>query len=247
MTSVDKTVAFGARQVSPEEKARLVNQVFTSVASRYDLMNDLMSLGSHRLLKRMLVEMAGLRPGHRVLDLAGGTGDVAGLIAPRVGTAGRVVLADFNPAMLTRGRSRLLDSGHANVSCCVAAAEALPFAPASFHCVTLAFGLRNFASREAALRELQRVLKPSGTLLILEFSKPRNALLETGYRVFQRLWPLLGRAVVGDASSYRYLVESIETHPDQAGIAKLMSEAGFRNIEYHNLIGGIVAIHRASA
>lgn len=247
MAKSDERVSFGFRKVAAEEKTRLVDDVFTSVASRYDLMNDLMSLGSHRLMKRMLVEMSGARPGHQVLDLAGGTGDIARLLAPVVTRAGRVVLADMNPAMLAIGQDRMLDSGLAQVQCCCAKAEALPFADDQFHSATIGFGLRNFTAKHDALRELKRVLRPGGALLVLEFSKPVNPWLNAAYQGFQSAWPALGKLVAGDAGSYRYLVESIRVHPDQETLKLKLADSGFHEVEHHDLLGGIAAIHRALA
>ncbi len=247
MDKVDERVSFGARSVTPEEKTRLVGDLFTSVSSRYDLMNDLMSLGLHRLMKRMLVEMSAARRGHCLLDLAGGTGDLARLLAPAVGAEGRVVLADLNASMLTIGRNRLLDAGLAQVQCCCAKAEALPFADDQFDAATIGFGLRNFTDKQRALAELKRVLKAGAALLVLEFSKPKNPWLELAYRGFQSAWPALGRLVVGDAESYRYLVESIRVHPTQEALKLLLADAGFEQVEHHDLLGGITAIHRAVA
>jgi len=242
--SHDRPVDFGLRKVSAEEKTRLVGGVFERVAERYDVMNDLMSLGTHRLFKRMTVEMSGVRPGMRVLDLAGGTGDLSALFAGAVGDAGRVILADINAGMMQVGRSRLLDQGLARVSFCQTSAEALPFADGSFDCVVIGFGLRNFTDKEAALRDIRRVLVPGGVLLVLEFSKPENPVLEAAYSVFQSLWPGMGRLVAGDADSYQYLVESIRVHPSQKALKLMMEDAGFDSVEYHNLVGGIAAIHR---
>lgn len=240
-----QTVDFGHKKVTAAEKTRLVSSVFSSVAQRYDLMNDLMSLGTHRLFKRMLVELSGARSGHRILDLAGGTGDIAALLAPIVGADGQVVLADRNAQMMTVGRDRLLDQGHANIEFCQLTAEQLPFADGSFDAVTLGFGIRNFTDKDAALRELRRVLKPGGALLVLEFSTPKAPLLKAAYTGFQGLWPAMGRLVAGDSESYRYLVESIRVHPDQKALKLMMRDAGFASVTYHNLIGGIAAIHRA--
>jgi demethylmenaquinone methyltransferase / 2-methoxy-6-polyprenyl-1,4-benzoquinol methylase len=237
-------VNFGFRTVSAAEKTRLVGGVFERVANRYDVMNDLMSLGTHRLFKRMTVEMSGVRPGMRVLDLAGGTGDLAALFAAAVGEHGGVTLADINPAMMRVGRDRLLDQGLAQVDYCQTSAEALAFADAGFDCVVIGFGLRNFTDKDTALREIHRVLKPGGVLLVLEFSKPENDLLESAYSVFQSLWPGMGKLVVGDAGSYKYLVESIRVHPHQKALKMMMEDAGFTDVEYHNLAGGIAAIHR---
>lgn len=242
--SDDRPVDFGYRTVTSEEKTRLVGGVFERVARRYDVMNDLMSLGSHRLFKRMTVEMSGLRPGMRVLDLAGGTGDLSALFAAAVGDAGVVVLADINAAMMRLGRDRLLDQGLAQVGFCQTAAEALPFAEASFDCVAIGFGLRNFTDKNAALRQITQVLRPGGVLLVLEFSKPRNPVLASAYGVFQSLWPGVGRLVAGDAASYQYLVESIRMHPGQAALKLMIEDAGFGEVECFDLAGGIAAIHR---
>ena len=217
----EERVDFGFQKVPAAEKARRVGRVFASVAQRYDVMNDLMSLGSHRIMKRIVVEMSGVRAGHNVLDLAGGTGDFAALYAPLVGDTGKVVLADINGAMMDVGRDRLFDRGLTNVAFCQADAEALPFADASFNCITIGFGLRNVTRKERALAEMHRVLRPNGRLLVLEFSKPENPLVAAAYGAFQALWPAIGRLVTGDANAYRYLVESIEVHPSQKAL-KLM-------------------------
>jgi demethylmenaquinone methyltransferase/2-methoxy-6-polyprenyl-1,4-benzoquinol methylase len=237
-------VDFGHRKVAPEEKTRLVRGVFESVADNYDLMNDLMSFGTHRLFKRMTLEMSGVRAGNRVLDLAGGTGDLAALFDPVVGETGLVVLTDINAEMMRVGRDRLLDRGVTRVAFCQANGEQLPFPDDTFHCITIGFGLRNFTDKLAALAELNRILRPGGSLLVLEFSKPQNPLIEAGYRAFQSLWPGMGRLLVGDAESYRYLVESIDVHPSQEALKLMMEDAGFRQVEYHNLISGVAAIHR---
>ena len=247
MNKMGEQVDFGFRNVAPDEKTRLVDEVFTSVAQRYDLMNDLMSLGAHRLMKRMLVEMSSARPGHCMLDLAGGTGDIAGLLAPVVGGDGRVVLADLNPSMLALGRDKSLDAGLAQVQCCCVKAEALPFAEDEFDGATIGFGLRNFTDKRRALAELKRVLKPGGVLLVLDFSKPTNPWLDAAYRGFQSTWPALGKLLVGDAQSYRYLIESIRVHPDQQALKVLLADAAFNAVEHHDLLGGIAAIHRAVA
>lgn len=242
--SFERPVSFGFKRVSPAEKQRLVADVFESVAERYDVMNDLMSLGTHRLFKRMTIEMSGAREGSVVLDLAGGTGDLARLFAPVVGNSGCVVLADINTAMIKVGRERLLNQGQAQVRFCETSAEALPFANDSFNCTTIGFGLRNFTDKNLALVEVLRVLRPGGALLILEFSKPTNALLEAAYGAFQTLWPGMGKLVTGNSESYRYLVESIRVHPNQKALKLMMEDAGFIDVEYHNLLGGTVAIHR---
>jgi len=245
MTQNEEPVDFGFQTVPAAEKTRRVGRVFESVAQRYDVMNDLMSMGSHRVMKRITIEMSGVRAGNSVLDLAGGTGDLAALYAPLVGDAGRVVLADINGAMMGVGRDRLLDRGLLNVVYCQADAEALPFADESFNCVTIGFGLRNVTRKEHALAEMHRVLRPNGRLLVLEFSKPENPLVAAAYGAFQSLWPTIGRLVTGDANAYRYLVESIEMHPSQKALRLMITDAGFANVAYENLLNGIVAIHHA--
>ncbi len=241
----DKTTHFGFQDVPVEEKARKVRAVFDSVAGDYDLMNDAMSLGIHRLWKRAVVDMAAIRPGQHVLDLAGGTGDLTRLLAPRVGTDGSVVLSDINSAMLGTGRARLLDRGIAgNVEFLQADAERLPFADNSFDRIFIAFGLRNVTRKDAALASMYRVLKPGGRLLILEFSKP-VAALKPAYDFYSfNVLPRLGRLLAGDADSYRYLAESIRMHPDQQTLADMLGVAGFEDCDFHNMSGGIVAIHR---
>ena len=237
-------VDFGALRVSPAEKTRRVAGVFDAVASRYDVMNDLLSLGSHRLFKRAAVEMARLRPGKRVLDLAGGTGDVAALAARQVGAAGEVVLADINAAMLEAGRERLLNRGHANVRFAQADAAALPFADATFDALIVAFGVRNFTHQAAGLKEMARVLAEDGAAVVLEFSTVSNPLLAPGYAAFRACWPWLGRLVAGSAAPYRYLVESIDRHPRQDAFAAMLRSAGLSDVTFHNLAAGAAAIHR---
>ena len=241
-----QTVDFGYQQVAAGEKASRVRAVFDSVAGRYDLMNDLMSFGVHRLWKRFLLSQTGLRPGQRALDVAGGTGDLALGLARQVGTTGRVVLSDINAAMLAHGRDRLLDAGLVTqVEYVLANAEALPFPDAAFDCVTIGFGLRNVTDKAAALASMYRVLKPGGKLLILEFSKPVAPGLAPLYDAYSfRVLPALGRLVARDADSYRYLAESIRVFPDQATLAAMLREAGFEGVRHHNLTGGIVALHR---
>jgi len=234
---------FGFESVAEEDKARRVAGVFDSVAGRYDLMNDVMSAGLHRLWKRCLVEHSQVRPGERVLDLAGGTGDLARLFAGRVGADGTVVLADINRSMLLQGRDRLLDAG-ALVPLAQCDAEALPFPAGSFDCVAIAFGLRNVTRKERALAEMARVLRPGGRALVLEFSrvwKPLAALYDA--YSFQVL-PRLGQLVAGDAASYRYLAESIRMHPDQDTLKQMLEAAGLEQVDYLNLTAGVVALHR---
>jgi demethylmenaquinone methyltransferase/2-methoxy-6-polyprenyl-1,4-benzoquinol methylase len=241
----DKTTHFGFRDVPLADKARHVREVFDSVADNYDLMNDLMSFGVHRLWKRFAIGMADLKPGQCVLDLAGGTGDLTRLMAPRVGRKGLVVLSDINAAMLGNGRSQLLDKGIAgNVDFAQANAEQLPFRDNSFDLVTMAFGLRNVTDKQQALNSIYRVLRPGGRLLVLEFSRP-VAALKPAYDFYSfSILPKLGRLVAKDEASYRYLAESIRMHPDQQTLRSMMQQAGFENCDYHNLTGGIVAIHR---
>lgn len=241
-----RSVDFGFERVGPAEKARRVRGVFDSVAGKYDLMNDLMSAGLHRLWKQFLLTLTGLKPGQRVLDVAGGTGDLSIGLARQVGRGGHVVLSDINTAMLTRGRERLIDAGIAgNVSYCLANAERLPFADGCFDCVTIGFGLRNVTDKAAALASMRRVLRAGGQLLVLEFSHPTAPGLKPLYDAYSfRVLPLLGRIVANDADSYRYLAESIRMHPDQETLLGMLHEAGLEGCRYHNLSGGIVAIHR---
>lgn len=242
----DPTTHFGYRSVERDQKKSLVAGVFHSVAQRYDLMNDLMSGGVHRLWKRFTIEVSAVRPGQRVLDLAGGTGDLTAHFSRRVGRNGRVVLADINASMLQVGRDKLIDRGCVgNIDYVQADAELLPFPDHSFDCVTIGFGLRNVTDKDAALAAMQRVLKPGGRCLVLEFSKPRSALLGKLYDTYSfTALPVLGRLVAGDADSYRYLAESIRMHPDQDTLKSMMEQAGLTDCEYFNLTGGIVAVHR---
>jgi len=246
MTEQDKTTHFGYQQVPEGEKAERVAGVFHSVAQKYDVMNDLMSFGIHRLWKRFTIERAGVRRGQRVLDVAGGTGDLAESFARLVGPEGEVVLSDINGSMLEVGRERLADRGIAgNVTFTQADAECLPFPDNHFDCVTIAFGLRNVTHKEAALASMFRVLKPGGRLLILEFSKPTTPGLSPLYDAYSfSVLPMIGQAVTGDRASYQYLAESIRMHPDQETLKAMMEEAGFERCEYFNLTGGIVALHR---
>jgi demethylmenaquinone methyltransferase/2-methoxy-6-polyprenyl-1,4-benzoquinol methylase len=237
---------FGFEKVAWSDKARRVRGVFDSVAGNYDVMNDLMSAGAHRLWKRFTLACTNLRAGQRALDVAGGTGDLSLGMLKQVGEAGLVVLTDINAAMLRRGRDRLIDAGHAANSRAVQAnAECLPFAPAQFDCVTIGFGLRNVTDKAAALRSMRSMLKPGGQLIVLEFSHLAVPALQPLYDAYSfRVLPLLGRLVAGDADSYRYLAESIRKHPDQETLLGMMREAGLENCSYQNLSGGIVAVHR---
>ena len=240
------TTHFGFEEVPAGEKQARVGAVFESVAERYDLMNDLMSFGLHRGWKRFTTHVARARPGARVLDLAGGTGDLTARLAPRVGRDGNVVLADVNGAMLERGRARLIDRGIAgNVHYARCDAECLPFPDRSFDRVLIGFGLRNVTNQDRALAEMYRVLRPAGMLLVLEFSHLTVPALQRAYDAYSfSALPVLGRVVAGDAGSYRYLVESIRRHPDQEALLAAMREAGFERSEYHNLACGIVAVHK---
>ena len=244
--SEKETTDFGYREVDKKEKADLVADVFHSVASRYDLMNDLMSGGIHRIWKRFTIELSGVRKGHAVLDIAGGTGDLAARFSRIVGESGRVVLADINDSMLRVGRDRLLDKGvQGNLQFVQGDAQYLPFPDDSFDCVTIAFGLRNVTDKALALRSMLRVLKPGGRLLVLEFSKPENQLLSKAYDTYSfRVLPFMGRLVANDSDSYQYLAESIRMHPDQETLRDMMEDAGFTRCEYHNMTGGIVALHK---
>ena len=240
------TTDFGFEEVPAGEKQARVGAVFASVAERYDLMNDLMSFGLHRAWKRFTVHVARVRPGARVLDLAGGTGDLTARLAPQVGTDGSVVLADINRPMLDRGRTRLIDRGLAgNVRYAQCDAEALPFPDRSFDRVLMGFGLRNVTHRDRALAEIHRVLRPAGMLLVLEFSHLTVPALERAYDFYSfSVLPRLGRVVAGDADSYRYLAESIRRHPNQEALLAALREAGLERVEHHNLAGGIVAVHK---
>ena len=242
----EKTTHFGFQDVPESQKADKVAEVFHSVAAKYDLMNDVLSGGLHRLWKRFTIELSGVRSGNRVLDIAGGTGDLALKFSHLVGPTGQVVLADINDSMLKVGRDRLLDKGVAgNVQFVQADAEALPFPDNHFDVVTIAFGLRNVTRKENALRSMLRVLKPGGRLLVLEFSKPGNPLLAKAYDTYSfSFMPLAGKLITNDADSYRYLAESIRMHPDQETLKAMMVEAGFERVTYHNMTGGIVALHR---
>ena len=237
----DKT-HFGFEEVAPEEKARRVRGVFDSVAGKYDLMNDLMSAGLHRLWKRFAVNATGVRPGMRVLDLAGGTGDLARLFADKVGSSGEVVLTDINGAMLAAGRDKLLNAGR-SIPAVQCDAEKLPFPSAHFDCISIAFGLRNVTRKDVALAEMRRVLKPGGVAAVLEFSRVWQPLAPAYDWYSFNVIPRIGKLVAGDDTSYRYLAESIRVHPDQAALKAMMEAAGFDAVEVHNLAAGVVALH----
>lgn len=242
----EETTHFGYQTVKKSEKQEKVAQVFTSVAKKYDIMNDLMSFGIHRLWKRYAISLSGVRAGQKVLDIAGGTGDLAKVFSREVGRTGHVVLSDINEAMLEVGRERLINAGCSNVDFVLANAETLePFADESFDLVTISFGLRNVTDKDAALRSMYRVLKKGGRLLVLEFSKPIFEPLSKAYDIYSfTALPLMGKLVANDAESYQYLAESIRMHPDQQTLKKMMQNAGFANCDFHNLTGGIVAVHR---
>jgi demethylmenaquinone methyltransferase/2-methoxy-6-polyprenyl-1,4-benzoquinol methylase len=246
MADTEQTVDFGFEKVAAADKAARVRSVFESVAGKYDVMNDLMSFGAHRLWKHFTLSLTGLRPGQHALDVAGGTGDLAKGLARQVGKTGRVVLSDVNPAMLDVGRDRLLDAGLVgNVECIVADAENLPFDDNAFDCVTIGFGLRNVTDKLKALKSMHRVLKTGGQLLVLEFSTPVAPGLKPIYDAYSfKVLPFLGGVVAKDRDSYRYLAESIRMHPDQETLLAMLRDAGFIQTRYHNLTGGIVALHR---
>ena len=238
--------SFGFEDVAWDEKARRVRGVFDSVASQYDLMNDLMSAGVHRLWKKFMLGQSHLRPGQHALDVASGTGDIAAKLARLVGKKGHVVLTDINAAMLEQGRRRMIDKGFAgNINYAQADAEKLPFADGSFDCITIAFGLRNVTDKPAALRSMRRILKPGGQLLILEFSHLTITALKPLYDFYSfNVLPMMGQVVAKDADSYRYLAESIRMHPDQETLQQMMIDAGLERCRYNNLSGGIAALHR---
>jgi demethylmenaquinone methyltransferase/2-methoxy-6-polyprenyl-1,4-benzoquinol methylase len=242
----DKKTHFGYAEVDWNDKASKVSQVFDSVAGRYDIMNDLMSMGVHRVWKRFAVDLACIQRNERVLDLAAGTGDLAAAMSSKLGPRGQIVLADYNASMLGEGRDRMLNEGRAERADFVQAdAESLPFADDSFDCITIGFGLRNVRDKQKGLESMFRVLKPGGRLLILEFSKPQNPLLAKLYDTYSfEILPRMGEFVAKDAASYRYLAESIRMHPDQDTLQGMMDLAGFERTQYYNLTGGVVALHR---
>jgi demethylmenaquinone methyltransferase / 2-methoxy-6-polyprenyl-1,4-benzoquinol methylase len=246
MVDNNKTTNFGFKKVKTDEKASMVRGVFDSVASKYDVMNDLMSMGVHRLWKRFAIDQAGVTPGQKVLDIAGGTGDLTRRFSKIVGNDGLVVLADINRSMLSVGREHLIDEGIINnVEYVQADAQALPFEDNTFDCITISFGLRNVTDKLQALKSMYRVLKPGGRLLVLEFSKPVVPVLKSFYNFYSfKVVPKIGKWVTGDSESYQYLVESIRMHPDQKTLENMVKEAGFEKTDFQNLSGGIVALHR---
>lgn len=242
----ENTTHFGYKEVNTEDKVKLVRGVFDSVASQYDVMNDLMSLGIHRVWKRTAIQLANVRSGDKILDLAGGTGDLTIRFEKRVGKTGEVVLADINSEMLRTGRDRLIDKGLVgNIRYAQVNAECLPFEDNTFDCVSIAFGLRNVTNKDAALRSILRVLKPGGRLIVLEFSHPTDKVTEKVYDFYSfNLLPKIGKFVAKDEDSYRYLAESIRMHPKQDELKAMMEEAGLERCEYFNMSQGIVAVHR---
>lgn len=242
----DNKTHFGFKTVNADQKESLVGQVFSSVAGKYDIMNDVMSFGIHRIWKKIASTHTGLKKGDAALDIAGGTGDITLYLAKQVGKQGKVIMSDINPDMLEQGRRRLIDSGVAgNVEFKVANAEQLPFEDNTFNCITIAFGLRNVTDQNKALAEMYRVLKPGGRLLVLEFSKPVIPALSKVYDVYSfNILPVMGKVIANDADSYRYLAESIRMHPDQKTLKDMMQSAGFERCTYHNMTGGIVALHK---
>jgi len=246
MTNKNKKTHFGFEDVNVADKQDRVAEVFHAVAGKYDLMNDFMSFGIHRLWKRFTIEKSGIKPGDKVLDLAGGTGDLAAKFCRRVGEKGYVILSDINSSMLAIGRDRLIDKGITNnINFAIANAEALPFKDNTFDCVTIAFGLRNVTHKDKALESIYKVLKPGGRLLVLEFSKPSSKTFSKLYDFYSfKILPQIGKLVANDEKSYQYLAESIRMHPDQESLKKMILEAGFNQCDYHNLTGGVVALHR---
>ena len=245
MDKEDNVTHFGYQKIPTSEKADKVAEVFHSVAERYDIMNDVMSLGTHRVMKKMAANATHARIGHHILDLAGGTGDMAALLSEYVGLDGHVCVCDINGSMLSQGRDKLLNRGIVNnVSYVQADGEKLPFPDDSFNAITIAFGLRNFTVKESALREMYKVIKPGGKVVILEFSTPNNPLVKKAYKGFSKIWPKVGEMVTGDKSSYQYLVESIELHPDQQALTDMIGNAGFGRVRYQNILNGIAAIHQ---
>jgi demethylmenaquinone methyltransferase / 2-methoxy-6-polyprenyl-1,4-benzoquinol methylase len=245
MSDIDKTTHFGFREVDVTQKAKLVGQVFSSVASKYDVMNDVMSAGLHRVWKHHFVDMAGIREGFKILDLAGGTGDIALRMAKKCGASGQVVLSDINADMLAEGRDRVQNEGAFDrIQCAQINAEALPFAARQFDLVTIAFGLRNVTDKLRALQEMRRVLKLGGKVMVLEFSELRIDALKPMYDLYSfQILPRMGKLIANDADSYRYLAESIRKHPNQESLAQIMRDAGLERVQVSNLLAGMVAIH----
>ncbi|MXZ43636.1 MAG: class I SAM-dependent methyltransferase [Gammaproteobacteria bacterium] len=226
------------------EKTQLVNEVFDVASPRYDLMNDIMSFGTHRFLKSIFRESTGVHPGNNVLDVAGGTGDISLLLAPVVGSQGSITILDINESMLRQGRDRLLDAGFASVNYILADAESMPISDESYDCITIAFGIRNMSHMDVALAECWRVLRVGGRLSVLEFSHPKIDSLRVLFNIYRQTWPVIGQFVVGDSNPYRYLVESIDRHPSAEAMDMFLESAGFRASVHHSLLGGIVTIHR---
>ncbi len=239
------TTHFGFKDVATQDKQGMVRSVFDSVANKYDLMNDVLSFGAHRLWKHYTIAMANVKTGDKILDIAGGTGDLARAFATKVGNTGQVVLSDINAAMLNEGRKNLINKGVVGVEFVQLSGEQIPFADNSFDCVSIAFGLRNVTDKDQCIREMYRVLKPGGCMLILEFSKTDIVPLEKFYDFYSfNVMPKLGKFIANDEESYQYLAESIRKHPDQETLKKMVLDAGFGLCEYHNLSGGIVALHK---
>ncbi|AYQ55873.1 Ubiquinone/menaquinone biosynthesis C-methyltransferase UbiE [Bathymodiolus thermophilus thioautotrophic gill symbiont] len=242
---MDNTTHFGFKDVATQDKQGMVRSVFDSVANKYDLMNDVLSFGAHRLWKHYTIAMANVKTGDKVLDIAGGTGDLARAFAAKVGDTGQVVLSDINAAMLNEGRKNLINKGVTGVEFVQLSGEQIPFADNSFDCVSIAFGLRNVTDKDQCIREMYRVLKPGGCMLILEFSKTNIVPLEKFYDFYSfNVMPKLGKFIANDEESYQYLAESIRKHPDQETLKQMVLDAGFGLCEYHNLSGGIVALHK---
>ncbi|CAC9625771.1 2-methoxy-6-polyprenyl-1,4-benzoquinol methylase (EC 2.1.1.201) [uncultured Gammaproteobacteria bacterium] len=242
---MDNTTHFGFKDVATQDKQEMVRSVFDSVANKYDLMNDVLSFGAHRLWKHYTIAMANVKTGDKILDIAGGTGDLARAFATKVGNTGQVVLSDINAAMLNEGRKNLINKGVIGVEFVQLSGEQIPFADNSFDCVSIAFGLRNVTDKDQCIREMYRVLKPGGCMLILEFSKTDIVPLEKFYDFYSfNVMPKLGKFIANDEESYQYLAESIRKHPDQETLKKMVLDAGFGLCEYHNLSGGIVALHK---
>lgn len=248
MNSNDDKTHFGFRDVAVEEKQNLVGEVFRSVAGKYDIMNDAMSMGAHRLWKWFTISQSGVRKGHKVLDLAAGSGDLSLEFAKKVGETGHVTMTDINPDMLAVGREKLTNKGIVgNIDYAIVNAEKLPYEDNSFDCITISFGLRNVTHKDVALKEMARCVKPGGKVMVLEFSKPTTEILEKFYDTYSfNVIPKLGKLLANDEESYQYLVESIRKHPDQDTLKQMMLDAGFDTAKYHNMTGGIVALHIAS-